>query len=60
MKNKKILAIVAVGIVFVFVLVNLSKKDLWDVNADLLKEKVLSRWDEPSREEIDIWYNLKR
>ena len=42
MKNKKILAIVAVGIVFVFVLVNLSKKDLWDVNADLLKEEVLS------------------
>ena len=42
MKNKKILAIVAVGIVFVFVLVNLSNKDLWDVNADLLKEEVLS------------------
>ena len=42
MKNKKILAIVAVGIVFVFVLVNLLKKDLWDVNADLLKEEVLS------------------
>lgn len=32
----------AVGIVFVFVLVNLLKKDLWDVNADLLKEEVLS------------------
>lgn len=42
MKNKKILVIVAVGIVFVFVLVNLLKKDLWDVNADLLKEEVLS------------------
>ena len=40
MKNKKILAFVAVGIVFV--LVNLLKKDLWDVNADLLKEEVLS------------------
>ena len=42
MKNKKKLAIVAIGIVFITVLVNLLKKDLWDVNADLLKEEVLS------------------
>jgi hypothetical protein len=40
--NKKTLAIVAVVIVFIFVLVNLLKKDLWDVNADLLQEEVLS------------------
>jgi hypothetical protein len=42
MKSKKTLAIVAIGIVFIFVLVNLLKKDLWDVNADLLKEEVLT------------------
>ncbi len=42
MKNKKILVIVAVCIVFVFVIVNLLQKDLWDVNADLLNEEVLS------------------
>ena len=42
MGNKKILLIVAVCIVFVFVLVNLLKKDLWEVNADLLKEEILS------------------
>ena len=42
MKNNKILAIVAIGIVFIFVLVNLLKKDLWDGNADLLKDEVLS------------------
>ena len=42
MKNKKILVIVAIVIVSIFVLVNLLKKDLWDVNADLLKEEVLS------------------
>ena len=42
MKNKKTLAIVAIGIVFIFVLVNLLKKDLWDGNADLLKDEVLS------------------
>ena len=42
MKNKKILVIVAIVIVSIFVLVNLLKKDLWDVNTDLLKEEVLS------------------
>ncbi|MFJ8066417.1 hypothetical protein ACIQYS_17610 [Psychrobacillus sp. NPDC096426] len=42
MKNKKTVAIVAIVIVFIFILVNLLKKDLWDVNADLLKEEVLS------------------
>lgn len=42
MKNKKTLAIMAIVIVFIFVLVNLLKKDLWDVNADLLKEEVVS------------------
>ncbi|PQD94540.1 hypothetical protein CYL18_14120 [Pradoshia eiseniae] len=42
MKNKNLLAIVTVGIVSVFVLVNLLMKDLWDINEDLLKEEVLS------------------
>ena len=42
MKNKITLAIVAIVILIIFVLVNLLKKDLWDVNADLLKEEVLS------------------
>ena len=42
MKNKKILVIVAIVIVSIFVLVNLLKKDLWDVNTELLKEEVLS------------------
>ncbi len=42
MKNKKTLAIVAIVIVSIFVLVNLLMKDLWDVNADLLKGEVLS------------------
>lgn len=42
MKNKKTLAIVAIVILSIVVLINLLKKDLWDVNADLLKEEVLS------------------
>lgn len=31
-----------IAIVSIFLLVNLLKKDLWDVNSDLLKEEVLS------------------
>lgn len=42
MKNKKILVIVAIIILFIVVLISLIKKDLWEVNADLLKEEVLS------------------
>jgi hypothetical protein len=42
MKNKKTLAIVAIVILSAVVLINLFKKNLWDVNADLLKEEVLS------------------
>lgn len=42
MKSKKTLVIVAASILFIVVLVSILKKDLWDVNADLLKQKVLS------------------
>lgn len=42
MKNKKTLVIVASVIMSIIVLVNLLKKDLWDVNADSLKKEVLS------------------
>lgn len=42
MKNKKTLVIVAIIILFIAVLISLIKKDLWEVNADLLKEEVLS------------------
>lgn len=42
MKNKKTLVMVAIVFVITFVLVNLLKKDLWDVNAGLLKEEVMA------------------
>ena len=42
MKSKKTLTIIAIIILFIVVLINLLKKDLWDVNAELLKEEVLS------------------
>ncbi|SEM72630.1 hypothetical protein SAMN05192533_105105 [Mesobacillus persicus] len=42
MKNKNTIVIVSIVIMSIFVLVNLIKKDLWDVNAYLLKEEVLS------------------
>ncbi|SDM64870.1 hypothetical protein [Bacillus sp. OK048] len=42
MKTKKTLAIVAIIILSMVVLINLLKKDLLEVNADLLKEEVLS------------------
>ncbi|MEH7253779.1 hypothetical protein V7111_16775 [Neobacillus niacini] len=42
MKSKKTLAIAAIIILSIVVLINLIKKDLWEVNADLLKEEVLS------------------
>ena len=42
MKSKKTLAIVAIVILFIVVSMNLLKKDLWDINAELLKQEVLS------------------
>ncbi|OXM87458.1 hypothetical protein [Paenibacillus rigui] len=42
MKNKKTIVIVAIIILFIAVLIGLIKKDIWEVNADLLKEEVLS------------------
>lgn len=42
MKNKRTLAIVVIVILSIIVLINLLKKDLWDVNAELLKQEVLS------------------
>lgn len=42
MKNKKIFAIAAVGIVIIFVLVHFLKKDEWDNHAALLKKEVFS------------------
>lgn len=42
MKPKKTVAIIAIVILSIVVLINLLKKDLWDVNLELLKEEVLS------------------
>ena len=42
MKNKRVMVIVAIVIVCIFVFFHLVRKDLWDVNANLLKEEVLS------------------
>jgi len=52
MKNKSKIAIVAIVIVCIFVFFHLLKKDLWDVNADLLKEEVLSI--EPSAKTVNL------
>lgn len=41
MKSKRTLAIVAI-VMLSFVSINLLKKDLWDVNAELLKQEVVS------------------
>ncbi|WP_156187484.1 hypothetical protein [Peribacillus loiseleuriae] len=42
MKSKKTLVIIAFGIICIAIIINLLKKDLWDVNEELLKEEVLS------------------
>ena len=42
MKVKKAIAIIAIGLLCVTILVSLLKKDLWDLNSKLLKEKVSS------------------
>jgi hypothetical protein len=43
MKNKKTFAIVAIALLLsIFVVINLLKKDLWDINEELLKQEVLS------------------
>ena len=42
MKSKKTLTIVTIVIILIVALINLLKKDLWDVNAELLKQEVLS------------------
>jgi len=52
MKSKRTLAIVAIVILSIVVLINILKKDLWDVNEELLKEEVLSIKD--SKEMVDL------
>ncbi|MGX2961328.1 hypothetical protein JNUCC23_18915 [Peribacillus sp. JNUCC 23] len=42
MKSKKTLVIITFGITCIAIIINLLKKDLWDVNEELLKEEVLS------------------
>lgn len=42
MKGKKTVAIIAIGILCVIVLISQYKKNLWDLNSELLKKKVLS------------------
>lgn len=42
MKSKKTVVIIAFGIICIAIFINLFKKDLWDVNEELLKEEVLS------------------
>ncbi|MFF2590602.1 hypothetical protein ACFVSS_22635 [Peribacillus butanolivorans] len=41
MKSKKTVVIIAFGIICIAIFINLLKKDLWDVNEELLKEEVL-------------------
>lgn len=50
-KTKVIVSIMLVSVVCVM-LFNFFKKDIWDVNADLLKEEVLSI--ESSIEEVNL------
>ncbi|TFH58120.1 hypothetical protein [Peribacillus frigoritolerans] len=42
MKSKKTVVIIAFIIICIAIFINLFKKDLWDVNEELLKEEVLS------------------
>lgn len=42
MKSKKTLAIVAIAIFSIVVFINLLKKDVWDINRELLKKEILS------------------
>ncbi|MBL3646000.1 hypothetical protein JMN23_27075 [Bacillus sp. RHFB] len=42
MKSKKTVVIIAFIIICIDIFINLFKKDLWDVNEELLKEEVLS------------------
>ncbi|MFC0562347.1 hypothetical protein [Halalkalibacter alkalisediminis] len=42
MKSKKTLAIVAIVMLCVVVLINLFKKDLWEVNEELLRDEIIS------------------
>ncbi len=42
MKSKRTVATVVTIILSIFVLINLLKKDLWDVNAELLRKEVLT------------------
>ncbi|HWJ77387.1 MAG TPA: hypothetical protein VNR61_04815 [Niallia sp.] len=42
MKSKKIVVSIALGIICIAIIINLLKKDLWDVNEALLREEVLS------------------
>ncbi|PJN90725.1 hypothetical protein CVN76_09145 [Bacillus sp. mrc49] len=42
MKSKKTVVIIVFGIICIAIVMNLLKKELWDVNEELLKEEVLS------------------
>ena len=42
MKSKKTLVIAAILMLFIVTTINIFKEDLWNTNAELLKEKVLS------------------
>jgi hypothetical protein len=42
MKSKKTVVIITFSIICIAIIINLLKKDLWDVNEELLKEKVVS------------------
>ena len=42
MKRKKTIAMIVISLIFIVFLISEMKKDLWEVNEGLLKEKVLS------------------
>ena len=42
MKRKKTIAVLVLSLIFIIFLISEMKKDLWEVNEGLLKEKVLS------------------
>lgn len=42
MKSKHNVVIIAIGILFIAILINFFKKDLWELNEQLLREEVLS------------------
>ena len=42
MKSRKKIVFIAIGLICLVIIINLLKKDLWDVNEALLREEVLS------------------